>query len=409
MAKIPGSVQVTGFFAPTDDKDTFGVSDPRWGIGGYSTWGQWSDITSIPPGRRRLGMLVFNQNITTLDPLNGIYKLINNPTTDITEDSDWESLTTGGGGGGTLHLAWAAGIDYLSGDISTQTNRTFMATRDHTSVAGSGVDGPPMEIDQVNPGGASTAWIEVVTIYKEITSTVKVGGVDPNTTFAVNTSITDILDQILSPYLKAQVGHLTINPAASIEVGTQILISSADIIWSNDSNGLLPINMAIIDADGFSGAPFPTTGESGSVTAVPSTNMQHDVVTTVTWKFIADSPQGGSAGDVSKSIKWMNMIYFGASSSASLSEGEVKALGHNLKTGSSGSYSFGAEAGTYKWICVVSTEVQPTVFKDNLTKLPVAMEPAITVGITNTHSISLSMKCYRTTNILNGAITIVLS
>jgi len=102
MAKIPGSVQVTGFFAPTDSLDTYGVSDPRWGIGGFSTWAQLTDILNIPRPRRRVGMLVYNQNSDGNDALTaGYYKLINDPTNDpdVTEASDWESFGVGSGTG----------------------------------------------------------------------------------------------------------------------------------------------------------------------------------------------------------------------------------------------------------------------------------------------------------------------
>lgn len=90
MAKIQGSVPVGGFFAPTDDTDTFGVSDPRWGIGGMSTWEQWTDILTIPAGRRRLGMIVFNEDKSATDTKGGFWTLINNPTGNTTVTSDWK-------------------------------------------------------------------------------------------------------------------------------------------------------------------------------------------------------------------------------------------------------------------------------------------------------------------------------
>ncbi|MCK5788278.1 MAG: hypothetical protein KAH32_04740 [Chlamydiia bacterium] len=97
MAKIPGSVQVTGFFAPTDSEDTFGVSDPRWGVGGFSTWESWAAIKAIPAGRRRLGMIVFNQN--TADTLSGYFKLTTNRAGDTTIDTDWTPFAGGDGNG----------------------------------------------------------------------------------------------------------------------------------------------------------------------------------------------------------------------------------------------------------------------------------------------------------------------
>jgi len=409
MAKIPGSVQVTGFFAPTDDKDTFGVSDPRWGIGGYSTWPQWAEILSIPAGRRRLGMLVYNQNIDAADVNNGIYQLISNPVGDVTTNVNWASLATGGGSGGSLHQVWASGIDYIAGDIVTQSNRTFLTIRDHTSVPANSVDGPPMDIAAINPGGLSTAWLEVVVINRAVTSTISVGGISSGTTYDAHTPITDIIEDLLSPYLAPTLAGLSVNPGVNVEVGATVTLANASLSWTTDSNGAAPINMTITGAAGFAGASFPTTGTSGIVTADTGSTFTHATVATETWTFNADKPAGGAIGSKSDSIKWMNRLYYGNHTSAAILEPQIKILANTLKSGSAGSYVFGAAVGTYKWICVVDSEAQPTVFKDELTQLPVAMEAPITVALTNAHSISINLMCYRTTNVINGALTIVLT
>ena len=46
MAQIPGSVPVAGFFAPTDDTDTYAATDPRWSKGGFSNCNS-ATITSV--------------------------------------------------------------------------------------------------------------------------------------------------------------------------------------------------------------------------------------------------------------------------------------------------------------------------------------------------------------------------
>lgn len=59
MAKIPGSVKVGGFIAPTDSADTYPTHDSRYGIGGYREVDVLTDLDSIPQQRRRAGMLVY--------------------------------------------------------------------------------------------------------------------------------------------------------------------------------------------------------------------------------------------------------------------------------------------------------------------------------------------------------------
>ena len=90
MAPIPGSVPVAGFFAPTDDTDTFAATDPRWAKGGFSNWDTLAEVLNIPAGRRRLGMLVSIPSSIG----NGvdILKLINNPIGDSTLKTDWENI-----------------------------------------------------------------------------------------------------------------------------------------------------------------------------------------------------------------------------------------------------------------------------------------------------------------------------
>ena len=79
--------------SPTDSTDTYGVVDPRWGIGGFSNWNDIKDIYNIPHERRRLGMVCGVSGKTT----SGItyYSLINNPKNSITTSIDWEIFNSG--------------------------------------------------------------------------------------------------------------------------------------------------------------------------------------------------------------------------------------------------------------------------------------------------------------------------
>ena len=83
MAKIQGSVPITGFVAPTDSQDTYPSHSEEWGRGGYRTVDTIADRENISPQRQKEGMLVnVLQN-------NTIYKLVNGV---------WIEFDGGGGG-----------------------------------------------------------------------------------------------------------------------------------------------------------------------------------------------------------------------------------------------------------------------------------------------------------------------
>lgn len=58
MALINGSVPVTGFIAPTDDRDDFAVTKEEYHQGGYRTVETLDEMNNIPLPRRKEGMLV---------------------------------------------------------------------------------------------------------------------------------------------------------------------------------------------------------------------------------------------------------------------------------------------------------------------------------------------------------------
>jgi len=92
MAEITGSVTVTGIIAPTDTNDTYPVIDPRYGVDGLRNVDSLSDRNSIPPDRRRLGMIV---GVGVSGASGQYYKLINDAGGATTSDPDWAIFTSG--------------------------------------------------------------------------------------------------------------------------------------------------------------------------------------------------------------------------------------------------------------------------------------------------------------------------
>lgn len=88
MARIPGSVPVTGFVAPTSDSDTYASHSEEWGRGGYRSVYSITDRNDIPYQRRLEGMLVHVKKNGNTYRLDGGVQNIN-----------WEIRQEGGGEG----------------------------------------------------------------------------------------------------------------------------------------------------------------------------------------------------------------------------------------------------------------------------------------------------------------------
>lgn len=70
---------------PFKTTDTYPTHYEEYGQGGYRTVDTVEDRNAIPKLRRKKGMLVNVDGV-------GIFKLVNNPVTETTQDSDWGSL-----------------------------------------------------------------------------------------------------------------------------------------------------------------------------------------------------------------------------------------------------------------------------------------------------------------------------
>lgn len=90
MAKIPGGVPVAGFISPTDDKDEFPVTDPKYQKGGYRVCSSYAEMQAIPELRREEGMVVYVRADETNKNVGTTYRLKNNEF--VKDEVDLSSL-----------------------------------------------------------------------------------------------------------------------------------------------------------------------------------------------------------------------------------------------------------------------------------------------------------------------------
>jgi hypothetical protein len=89
MADLPGT-NILGPIVPYTSEDNYPTHKSKYGKGGHRTEDTIVERNNIPKQRRELLMTVgVVENRKT-------YKLINNPDTDTTIDSDWEDITVSG-------------------------------------------------------------------------------------------------------------------------------------------------------------------------------------------------------------------------------------------------------------------------------------------------------------------------
>lgn len=78
MAEIPNSVSIPGTLAPTDHRDTYAVTDPKYQKGGYRECASVDEMNAIPTERRTEGMLVAIPSATA--PRGNVYYTLKDNT-----------------------------------------------------------------------------------------------------------------------------------------------------------------------------------------------------------------------------------------------------------------------------------------------------------------------------------------
>lgn len=237
----------------------------------------------------------------------------------------------------------------------------------------------------------------------DIEPTINLGGITTDMSFASGTSITPLIQQLLSPYIAPSLTSIQIAPGSTVEVGTSVTVTSATLRWAEDSDGNTPAHV-VITGEGFSGEQTLTSSPQ-VISAAASTVLNRTTPGNYAWTFAAKDKNNEVLTSKVDYISWLRRLYYGNSALETMTEVGVKALGSKLKTNAAGTYSYSAAAGQYKWFIINESEAQPNIFKDGATNLGIPFEAPQTVSITS-NSVTMNMKCYRSTNKLGGAINI---
>jgi len=306
-------------------------------------------------------------------------------------DSRWTEITGGSSGGG--------------GNIYTYTNKSELPPYGEVNA-----------VYIVENTGSLYVWNVASTKYvfsgggttTQINATVNVGGIKKNDPVPAGSDLNEFIRQLVSPDVKSDLTRLDIHPGVLREVGESLVVISADIAWTLDSDGNVPFNMAI-SGEEFSGATFPSSGTAANIVASGS-----PVILTIpgskTWVFSANDKNSTALQTKSDTVYWKNRMYFG-NADGNITEVKIKAFDNILIDGSDGTFVFPTETGKYKWFCIVSSEAQPVTIKDADTGLNIAMyeNNPISVAITNDFQQALTLLCYRSKEKLGGDVTVIIT
>jgi hypothetical protein len=83
MAGITGTVRLTAQISPMDDQDDYGLTNPKYGLGGLRSVGSTANRNSITSKRREVGMMVYVDNEDKFYYLQG-----------GTANANWKEVTT---------------------------------------------------------------------------------------------------------------------------------------------------------------------------------------------------------------------------------------------------------------------------------------------------------------------------
>ncbi len=234
-----------------------------------------------------------------------------------------------------------------------------------------------------------------------------IGGIASGSTFNTRTW-QQMFDSLLYPYQTPTFSAFSFTGATTpLEVGASVA-ANRTFTWNTTNAGNINANTIRIQ--------YPTGTDLATGLANDGTEtVTHAVVTrtatgTETFRIIGTNSLAATF-QRDLSIEWRWMRYSGNSATAGpLTQTEIKALSTaSLSTDDAATYTFGAAAGTYKYIACPTAFGSLTTFKDQSTNLDVPMQAAYTVSVTNAFSQTTNYYVYRTTNQLGAAINIVAS
>lgn len=235
---------------------------------------------------------------------------------------------------------------------------------------------------------------------------VDVGGIEAGSTFTAQT-IVQMFNELLYPYEEPSFTSFSISGSSTFECGNTLTADQTATWSTSHSANVSPDTVDIYDVTQTSELVTDTANDGSEV--LEQSAITHNVPTSHTWRIDADNTE--TSNFVANHTKnWYWARYYGESANASnLTENEIEALRVKDLTNSFTTIFDYLSGPTYKFIAYPSSFGTATSFRDTSTNNQVAMNPLYVVSVTNIFGQTTNYNIHRTTNVLNGAISIAIS
>ena len=241
------------------------------------------------------------------------------------------------------------------------------------------------------------------------TATIAVGGIGSGTSF-VNADLQEMMQSMLEPYQPPSFSSFSMSGASVLEVGDSIPSGAKTFSWgTTQSSNVEPNTIEVIDVTSGSISLGSGLANDGSESLSLASSIQKVTNTSHTFRIEGENTQAGTFTR-NYSVSWRYLRFYGKEGAVGpLTEAQIEGLpSSGLATGFAGTYAIPAGAG-YVYFAFPTAWGAASGFKDTATNLDVAMEAGYLVAVTNSFGVTENYRVHRSTNVLNGAITIQVS
>ena len=225
------------------------------------------------------------------------------------------------------------------------------------------------------------------------------GGVVAGTTFD-NVKLQDVITMLLYPYQAPAITQFSTNIKTNYKLG-ESTPNSLTLTWKTSNPDNIKDGSIVFYFNGneLPKENFPKNGsKTFSITPVKLNNQG-----SITIKMEMLDIKGSK---ISKTITltWLNEIYYGNNTNTTITSSDVEAF--STVNANSVGRDYNYPGGGYKYLVFPASWGDPSQFVDPKTNFDVPMEKHDNITIVNENGISQTYKVYRSTNVLNGDITI---
>lgn len=258
-----------------------------------------------------------------------------------------------------------------------------------------------------------STWAEITTsgstTYTTTTpTTATVGGIAAGTSYVAATMQT-VLDDLLHPYQTPTFSAFAMSGISTLEVGQETSGAQTFTWTTTNSSNITANSISITDVTGGSVVIESGVANTGSKAHTFSSPFTKSSAGTYRFTISATDSQSNTLTR-NLDINYYWKVYYGESASTSLDEAGIEGLRvGGLQAAFAGTYAFAAGASKYKYLCFPEALGSASSFKDESTGLDVPFQAPSTVSVTNAQGVATNYYVYRSTEMLGGAINIIVA